>query len=715
MINHYTSFFRLKENPFVLTPDPKYLYLGQKHREVLSHLLYGIKDDKGFMVVVGEVGTGKTTLCRAFINQLLQENIEVGLVYNPAMTDLELLQAINREFKISSDYDSKGKLIDTLNEFLLKVNGEGRKVVLIIDEAQNLDASVLEQLRLISNLETETGKLIQIILVGQPELEKILSKKEMRQLDQRIVVRGLLGPLKPKETTNYIRHRLNIASSDTGDVVSFSDGACKIIHKLSRGIPRLINVLGDRSLLVAFAQGKTKIDKKIIKNAHRDLESSRYRPKSRTLFFRWQTAGIFCLLILTLLVWLYRDYPMENIENPVRPKPVQKRHTAPSKEPPKPQPVVKEEVIDEEPNPEKIMNRLFHPMESLSKGENWRQALKLILRLWNEEEHIPPGLQIEQIPRNIDMEIREIHGNMTLLKSLNYPAIVELKQPMNDSRIYAVVKRLTGEHVVIVGENEEILPLKMFMNIWFGHAYIPWKDFDDLPRIICPGTSSLAVIWLQYNLKYLNLIDGIPSGFYDMPTREAVIQLQKRYSLEPDGIVGPHTKMILYSLLDCYDKPSLWGDKATSSNEEIGSYPYSLHLGSHNNLEMAKRSILDLRGKGISPYLSRVDLGDKGIWYRIFTGHFRDVKEAERFRQEHVLAANIKNTPYTNLIGTYSDQDELQKEIKPLKESGYFPYTITYDDGKPRLFVGAFLTRAGAEKQYRHLESKGIRNRVVTR
>ena len=715
-MDHYTSFFHLKENPFVLTPDPKYLYLGQKHREVLSHLLYGIKDDKGFMVVVGEVGTGKTTLCRAFINQLLKENIEVGLIYNPAMTDLELLQAINREFKISSDHDSKGKLIDTLNEFLLKINGEGTKVVLIIDEAQNLDASVLEQLRLISNLETETDKLIQIILVGQPELEKILSKKEMRQLDQRIVVRGLLGPFKPKETMNYIRHRLNIASSGTDDVVSFSDGACNIIHRLSRGIPRLINVLGDRSLLVAYAQGKRKIDKKIIRNAYRDLESSRYRPKSKTLSFRWQTAGIFCVLILTLLVWQYRDYTPKDTGKPVQPKSIQKLNIVPSKVLPTPQPVVKKEVKDAESNPEKTITRLFYPMENLSKGENWRLALKWILRLWEEEDHIQSDLQRGQIPKNIDMKMREIHGNMTLLRSLNYPAIVELKEPINDSRIYAVVKRLTDDNVVIVGENEEILPLKRFIDIWYGHAYILWKDFDDLPRIICPGTSSLAVIWLQHNLKYLNLIEGVPSGFYDMRTRQAIMQLQKRYYLAPDGIVGPQTKMILYSLLNCYNKPSLWGDGATSLNEKIGSYPYSLHLESHNSLEMAKRSILDLRKKGISPYLSRVDLEDKGIWFRIFTGHFKDMEEAERFRQEHVLVGiNIKKTPYTNLIGTYSKRDELEKEIISLKEFGYFPYTIKYDDGRPRLFVGAFFTREGAEKQYHHLRSKGIHNKVVTR
>ena len=419
---------------------------------------------------------------------------------------------------------------------------------------------------------------------------------------------------------------------------------------------------------------------------------------------------------MVLFAWFYRTTPTAKIIKPVQSKPVQILKPVPSKVLPIPEPVVKKEVKEVEPDPEKTINRLFDPMESLSKGENWRLALKWILSLWEEEGHITSDLQLGQIPINIDMNMREIHGNVTLLRSLNYPAVVELKHPMNDSRIYAVVKRLTDDIVVIVGENEEVLPLNRFIDIWYGHAYIPWKDFDDLPRIICPGTSSLAVTWLQHNLKYLNLIEGIPSGFYDMPTRKAIMQLQRRYYLTPDGIVGPQTKMILYSLLDCYKKPSLWGDETTSSDEEIGSYPYSLHLGSHNSLEMAKRSISDLRGKGISPYLSKVDLEDKGIWFRIFIGYFKNMEEAEEFRQKHGLeAANIKNTPYANLIGTYSKKDELEKEIISLKEFGYSPYTIKYDDGRQRLFVGAFLTREGAEKQHHLLNAKGFHNKVVTR
>ena len=553
---HYTDFFNLKENPFVLTPDPKYLYLGQKHREVLSHLLYGIKDDKGFMVIVGEVGTGKTTICRAFINQLLKDNIEVGLIYNPAMTDLELLQAINREFKIPSDLDTKGRLINTLNEFLLKVNGEGRKVVLIVDEAQNLDLSVLEQLRLISNLETETGKLIQIILAGQPELERVLAKKEMRQLDQRIVVRGLLGPFKAAETMSYIHHRMKVATISSADrVASFSDGACRTIHRLSDGIPRLINILADRSLLVAYARGNRNINKATVRSAYRDLESSRYRPRSKAISLRWQTAVIFCVFVLTLGGWFYEDSFTKNRVVPEESKPVKTVPIVPTVVP-LPEPVIEKRVED---SPEQIINRLFYPLERLSGEENWQLVLKSIFELWKEESVIQSGVTIGSLPEDTSLGIREIFGNMTLLRSLGYPAIVELKRPENDSSIYVVLKELNNNKAVMIGEREEVIKEEIFSDLWYGHGYIVWKDFENLPHIIYPGNSSLAVTWLQHNLKYLNFFDGPVNSIYDNRTREAVARLQKENNLSVDGILGPQTKIWLYSLLDIYPKPALLG------------------------------------------------------------------------------------------------------------------------------------------------------------
>ncbi|MFH1489184.1 MAG: AAA family ATPase [Pseudomonadota bacterium] len=597
-MDHYTSFFNLKENPFVLTPDPKYLYLGHKHREVMGHLLYGIKEDKGFMVVVGEVGTGKTTLCRAFINQLLKENIEVGLIYNPAMTDLELLQAVNREYKLASDLNTKGRLIDALNEFLLRVNGQGRKVVLIIDEAQNLYPSVLEQLRLISNLETETGKLIQIILVGQPELERILAKKEMRQLDQRVVVRGLLGPFNQKETRNYLRHRLQVAMiSESNNNASFSDGACRVIYKLCRGVPRLINVLADRTLLVAYAQGKRKIDGSTVKKARRDLERSRYRSKTRPLALRWQSALMFCIFALVLLGWHYQEVFFRKTaksENKTSHKatgfaPPVKRKTAPSETPQEAAPAVgipinppaappvappvaprltllapvpvqkKAETIEKgrEENPQERLNRFLRPLEGLPRQENWQLVLGTVFRLWGEERAIPADTVIGALPGGSRLEIWKIYGNLTRLRIMNYPAIVELKRAAHPEGVFAVLKTLKKDHVVLVGKEDMLIPLDTFNNLWFGHAFIPWKDFEGLPQVISPGSSDLSVTWLQHNLKYLKLLNGPVNGFYDAATKASIVRLQKEMNLTVDGIVGPRTKMALYSLLDIYPNPSL--------------------------------------------------------------------------------------------------------------------------------------------------------------
>lgn len=566
-MEHYSSFFGLKENPFVLTPDPKYLYLGHKHREVMSHLLYGINEDKGFMVIVGEVGTGKTTLCRAFINQLMKENIEVGLIYNPAMTDLELLQAINREFKLDSNVDTKSGLVDALNEFLLNVNGEGRKVVLIIDEAQNLDPSVMEQIRLISNLETETRKLIQIILVGQPELERTLAKEEMRQLDQRVVVRGLLGPFKPKETINYLRHRLKVARIENGEgAVTFTDGACKNVHKRSGGIPRLINVLADRSLLVAYTQGKKAIDRKIVKSAHRDLERSRYRSGSGTFSLRWQTAAIFSLLVILFLGWFLGDVADFTGWRVEKPKPVRATTlTPPQKPPPKPvaAPVITPPaevplpIQEKKESPEQILDRFFTPLEKLTRQENWQLALATVFKMWEEDPKVLSGVATGTLPEMSTMYLREISGSMTLLRSLNMPAIVEVRRPRSNQWVYGVLRSLGDDRLVMLGENEEQIPLSVFNEIWYGHAYVLWKDFEELPRVIYPGTSSLAVTWLQHNLKTLNLFKGPVSGFYDQKTKQAVVRLQKENKLLVDGIVGSETKMIIYAHLDIYPKPTL--------------------------------------------------------------------------------------------------------------------------------------------------------------
>ena len=247
----YTTHFGFNEKPFALTPNPRFIYLSHNHKEAFAHLLYGINNRHGFMCLSGEVGTGKTTLLRALLGRLQDRHHRTALIFNPSMTGVELLQSINQDYGINSGSDHASELLNTLNHFLLSENSQGRTVVLVIDEAQNLPPDVLEQVRLISNLETENDKLIQIILAGQTELRKLLKRPELRQLDQRIAVRYTLKPMTRAETGAYIRHRIETAGSDGS--VSFSGCAAGLIHLYARGIPRTINILCDRALLDAYS------------------------------------------------------------------------------------------------------------------------------------------------------------------------------------------------------------------------------------------------------------------------------------------------------------------------------------------------------------------------------------------------------------------------------------------------------------------------------
>lgn len=728
--NDLLTHFNLTENPFVLTPDPKYLYLAEKHRVVLGHLLYGIRDNKGFMVVVGEVGTGKTTLCRVFINHLLKENIEVGLICNPALTDIELLQAINQEFKVNADDNSKIRLINELNEFLLRVNGEKRKVVLIIDEAQNLHPEVMEQLRLISNLETETGKLIQIILVGQPELDRTLSTKELRQLDQRIAVRGLLGPFTSKETAAYIRHRITIATHTDHSGVIFTHAACRKIHRLCHsGVPRLINLLADRSLLVAYATGKNPIDAAIVKMAYRDMESSRYRTRAARMRLFWQIPALVSILGFGILGWQHREMFNTNIFNDLnakiesspttvigsiqtphptestisestasksmladKPRPAELSQTTTQKsvampssnELPSPieivevlqdqdqvqdqmtnpvlvrptneltsaipainkvivtsQSVLKEDIIVAAPLPAtahtlplpkaatiavaannneipvhiasletyatsmqsapsnisdipdnihmpslptssnnantsrpllpvKTANQsrrstIAMPPSSIdwTNAENWNTAMQTVLTLWQFKVanlEVPIG----QLPKPAiadGFKLYEVNGSFTRLKLLNYPAIVELVGQDNKS-IYMVVSELAGDRIILQTPSQNngktSLSFADFMHLWYGRAFIVWKDFESLPWVINQETGPIAITWLQKNLKSFNLFTGTETGIYDSNTIRAVTAFQRKNNLLVDGITGPQTKMLLYARLEAYPKPTLF-------------------------------------------------------------------------------------------------------------------------------------------------------------
>lgn len=261
----YNQYFGLHDNPFSIAPDPRFLFLGARHEEALAHLLYGIVESRGFVQLTGEVGTGKTTVTRALIRRL-PANVDVALILNPRLNATEFVASILEDLGVRYDtqHATLKRLVDTLNRFLLAAHARGRNVVVIVDEAQTLDRDVLEQIRLLTNLETDEHKLLQIVLVGQPELEVLLSRHDLRQLAQRITARYRLGPISLQDTQSYIYHRLWVSGA-THPI--FSKDAIRRIYKYTNGIPRLINLLCDRALLGAFSQDLTNVDAKIIKKA----------------------------------------------------------------------------------------------------------------------------------------------------------------------------------------------------------------------------------------------------------------------------------------------------------------------------------------------------------------------------------------------------------------------------------------------------------------
>ena len=300
----YLSHYGLAEAPFAITPDPRFVFLSERHRDALAHLMYGIGQggSGGFVQLTGEVGTGKTTLCRLVLEQL-PDNVRVALVLNPKQTPLELLETICEELHVQlpGRRRSLKTQIDALNQYLLQAYGQDLRVVLIIDEAQELSRELLEQVRLLTNLETSTQKLLQVVLLGQPELRETLARPALRQLSQRITARYHLTPLQPAETAAYLRHRINVAGAS---VFPFDDAAVRRLHALSGGVPRLLNVLGERALLAGYVHGRNRIDAGQVELAAREV-----LPAIRPAAHAWRILGWCLLLGGALVLWLALSVP----------------------------------------------------------------------------------------------------------------------------------------------------------------------------------------------------------------------------------------------------------------------------------------------------------------------------------------------------------------------------------------------------------------------
>ena len=280
----YCTFYGFRESPFTITPNPRFLFMSTQHREAFAHLIYAVESRAGFIELTGEVGTGKTTLLRTFLNRLDSEGHRTALIFNPCLSSLELLTSINREFGLPWENSSRMELLQALNAFLLEQKASGRSVVLVMDEAQNLSAEVLEQIRLISNLETETDKLIQIVLSGQPELLSLLAREELRQLNQRITVRYHLLPMGFDSTRRYIDHRMELAGRFRA--AEFTNAALKRIYRYSGGVPRLVNIACDRALLIGFTEEDRLISGRMAAQAICELRGRAPYGKSAGLWAR---------------------------------------------------------------------------------------------------------------------------------------------------------------------------------------------------------------------------------------------------------------------------------------------------------------------------------------------------------------------------------------------------------------------------------------------
>lgn len=283
----YASFFGFKCKPFQLTPDPEFLFMSRVHRRALTYLNYGVKDNYGFILLTGEIGTGKTTVIRALLKQIPQD-IRVARVTNTKVSSDQLIAMINEDFGLDTGGRDKTRMLSDLTDFLINQYSEGGRSVLIIDEAQNLDADLLEEVRLLSNLETDKTSLLQIILIGQPELNITLSRPELEQLRQRIAINAYISHLGRGELENYIMHRLKVAGN--GDGIGFEEGAMDAIYEFSRGVPRLINIICDFMLLAAYAERKKYIETELVKEIIGDFASE--RPETRAVFVKSQPSPV---------------------------------------------------------------------------------------------------------------------------------------------------------------------------------------------------------------------------------------------------------------------------------------------------------------------------------------------------------------------------------------------------------------------------------------
>ncbi len=543
----YNQYFHFSESPFSIATDPHFVYMSPRHQEGLAHLLYGINFGGGFVALTGEVGTGKTTLCRCLLQQI-PKNIDIALILNSKLNAIELLATICDELGIIYDKNQQSlkNLIDHLNQHLLTVHANGRRTVLLIDEAQNLSMEVLEQIRLLTNLETNKTKLLQIILVGQPELKELLKRQDLRQLNQRITARYHLLPLSLDETRAYIRHRLTVCN---GYPDIFKQSAIRKIYKLSSGIPRVINILCDRALLGAYSSNTHVITPAIVSDAAHetlgiaDEKSSHLTPLLVLLLLTCIAAGIYFQIY----------WPKTHHQAPVNLATTY------------PDPQIKPEIISQLSQPVPIEKITTVPVAKTKTFPDWinkpdkslNTALISALTIWGKP--IPESNQVDC--HYVETTgLRCVFGQATWkdLLTINRPAILEFSLAGTEKR-HALLTGLGQNQSMIHFEDNMIFPVADALKYWNGYYLIleppPIPDVELIRR----HQTSDNVLWLRY---LLNNVDGKSDAveqprFYDDQLIARVMNFQHQHQLPEDGIVGEKTMAHLKNIARTFDFPHL--------------------------------------------------------------------------------------------------------------------------------------------------------------
>jgi general secretion pathway protein A len=538
----YTSFFGLNEKPFSITPDPRYLFMSERHGEALAHLVYGVTESGGFIQLTGEVGTGKTTLCRTLLLNRMPSNADVAVVLNPQLSAPEFLEAICEELSIGvpTPRGSIKALIDSLNRHLLDAHSEGRRTILVVDEAQNLAPEVLEEVRLLTNLETSKQKLLQIILIGQPELRELLARNDLRQLAQRITGRYHLEPLTREETNQYIEHRLKVAGA-LGEV--FDAGAKRAVFKLSHGVPRLINVICDRALLGAYSQGSRIVNRRLIHRAAAEITGE---PDLNT-GWRWTlpVTGVAITAMLAIAAAVWFDDSRQSV-------------TEPAAVVAAPLAIEAAPIAEPEPEPEAYVTLDEQLAVAVELG-NVDTALATLFDVWNIDLS-GTTLPACEYALTLGFSCLSDRGSWSGLRRLNRPAVLELVDQSGNSHHIVITAILGDTAELSIGGVAVTHPVSAVADMWFGSYQLLWAPPNGVAVSLVPGVQNVNVVWLRASLAAIDpsyRAEPFTSDVYDSNLEQRVRAFQRDQRLDVDGLAGKQTQIIINSLLESDNTPRL--------------------------------------------------------------------------------------------------------------------------------------------------------------